>query len=71
MTYLQVLWFLADVLSGRLALDRVGSDRGDVAEKVVIVGIFVAMAITVGLLIKTAVIGDAHHISNTISTAPH
>lgn len=45
------------------------SDRGDVAEKIVIVGIFVALAIAVGALITNAVTGDANNISRTISSA--
>jgi hypothetical protein len=67
----QFLYLLIDSLVRRARISGLGTDRGDVAEKVVIVGIFVAIAIAVGLLIKSAVVGDAHHIANTISTAPN
>jgi hypothetical protein len=62
---LQICRFLAN----RLALVASEPDRGDVAEKIVIVGIFVALAVAVGALITTAVSGDATNISKTISTA--
>lgn len=57
------------LLANRLALAASEPDRGDVAEKIVIVGIFVALAVAVGALITTAVSGDATNISKTISTA--
>lgn len=46
---------------------RVEPDRGDVAEKIVIVAIFVALAIAVGAVITKAVTGDATNISHEIT----
>lgn len=60
---------LAELLANRFATAMSDSDRGDVAEKIVIVGIFVALAVAVGALITTAVSGDATNIAKTISTA--
>ncbi|MHB1986930.1 MAG: hypothetical protein ACYCSF_02935 [Acidimicrobiales bacterium] len=69
MLQLQVLLFLVDTLNGRLAASRLDPDRGDVAEKIVIVGVFVALAVAVGALITNAVTGDATNIAKTISGA--
>ena len=67
---LQVIMFLIDNLNGRIAASRLDPERGDVAEKIVIVGVFVALAIAVGALITKAVTGEATNISKTISNAP-
>lgn len=69
MTEIQLICYLVDTLRYRLAEVRAEPDRGDVAEKVVIVGIFVALAIAVGALITKAVTGDATTISREISGA--
>jgi hypothetical protein len=66
----QAILYLFDLLSTRLAAVRCAPDRGDVAEKIVIVGVFVALAIAVGLLITHAVTGDAAKIAKQISGAP-
>jgi hypothetical protein len=65
--YLALLWNYA---RGRLALANNRSDRGDVAEKVVLVGIFVALALAVGLVITKAVDGNAANIAHQINGAP-
>lgn len=67
---LQVIIFLLEELRSRARDRRLEPDRGDVAEKIVIVGIFVALAIAVGAIITKAVTGDANHIARTISGAP-
>ncbi|MDA8037743.1 MAG: hypothetical protein M0Z69_00995 [Actinomycetota bacterium] len=67
---LQVIIFLLEELRSRARDWRLEPDRGDVAEKIVIVGIFVALAIAVGAIITKAVTGDANHIARTISGAP-
>lgn len=69
MTDFQLIRYLADLLRYRIAELNAEPDRGDVAEKVVIVGIFVALAIAVGALITKAVTGDANTISKQISNA--
>lgn len=66
---LQLLRFVFDLLNGRIAACQLDPDRGDVAEKIVIVGVFVALAIAVGALITTAVTGDATKIATSISGA--
>jgi hypothetical protein len=63
---IQVILFLVEALRYRMAEARLEPERGDVAEKVVIVGIFVALAIAVGALITKAVTGDATNISREI-----
>jgi hypothetical protein len=63
---IQVLLFLVETLRCRVAETRLEPDRGDVAEKLVIVAVFVALAITVGVIITTAVTGEANHISQVI-----
>jgi hypothetical protein len=63
---IQVILFLLETLRYRMAEARLEPERGDVAEKVVIVGIFVALAIAVGALITKAVTGDATNISREI-----
>ena len=40
-----------------------------IAEKIVIVGVFVALAITVGVLVSHAVTGDAVNIAHQIGNA--
>lgn len=47
------------------------NERGDVAEKMVIVGIFVVLAVAAGLLITKAVMSHAQNVANTISGAPN
>ncbi|MGD0286622.1 MAG: hypothetical protein ABSC31_09660 [Acidimicrobiales bacterium] len=66
MSEIQVLLFLVETLRCRMAEARLEPDRGDVAEKLVIVAVFVALAITVGVIITTAVTGEANHISQVI-----
>jgi hypothetical protein len=44
-------------------------ERGDVAEKIIIVGIFVALAIVVGAIITHAVEVNANHLSTQIQGA--
>lgn len=66
----QLIRYLRDLLTARLAASRLGADRGDVAEKIVIVGVFVALAIVVGALITHAVTGDANNIAKQIAGAP-
>jgi len=70
MLELQVIRYLVDLLQARIAESRLEPDRGDVAEKIVIVGVFVALAIAVGALVTKAVTGDANHIAKSISGAP-
>jgi hypothetical protein len=69
MNELQAICYLVDVLRYRLAEARAEPERGDVAEKVVIVGIFVALAVAVGALITKAVTTDATTISGQITGA--
>ncbi|MGO9148920.1 MAG: hypothetical protein ACLP1E_16305 [Acidimicrobiales bacterium] len=66
MSEIQVILFLVETLRCRMAEARLEPDRGDVAEKLVIVAVFVALAITVGVIITTAVTGEANHISQVI-----
>ena len=68
MSEIQVLLFLVETLRCRMAEARLEPDRGDVAEKLVIVAVFVALAITVGVIITTAVTGEANHISQVIKS---
>jgi hypothetical protein len=65
----QAILYLFDLLTSRLAAVRAAPDRGDVAEKIVIVGVFVALAIAVGALITHAVHTDATNIARQISGA--
>jgi hypothetical protein len=67
----QVIFFLVTSLNARIAQSRLDPERGDVAEKIVIVGIFVALAIAVGALITKAVTGDATAVSRSIDGANH
>jgi len=69
MLALQVRYLLT-VLTHRIADARLHPDRGDVAEKIVIVGVFVALAIAVGALVTHAVTGDATRIARSIAGAP-
>ncbi len=68
---LTVVAQLVQLLASRLAALRAEPDRGDVAEKIVIVGIFVALAVAVGAIITSAVSGDATAVAKTISGANH
>lgn len=61
-------WWLAAV-AARLVPRRQFTERGDVAEKIVIVGVFVALAVTVGALITHAVSIDAGNITDQIIKA--
>jgi hypothetical protein len=63
----QLLAYLFNLLAARLAEARRHSERGDVAEKIVIVGIFVAIALAVGIIIKTAITTDATRIAHQIA----
>jgi hypothetical protein len=69
MTEIEVVLLCVELARHRLraVIAARGSDRGDVAEKVVLVGIFVALAIAVGVIIARAVTVDATHISREIS----
>ncbi|MFZ0170666.1 MAG: hypothetical protein WAL04_03185 [Acidimicrobiales bacterium] len=69
MLKIQVIQYVVDLVTSRVAELRFAPERGDVAEKIVIVGVFVALAIAVGLLITHAVTGDATKISNEIAGA--
>ncbi|MGO9911282.1 MAG: hypothetical protein ACLPQS_09005 [Acidimicrobiales bacterium] len=69
MLELQLVLFVIDMLNARIAASKLDPERGDVAEKIVIVGVFVALAIAVGALIANAVTGDATKIAKTISGA--
>jgi hypothetical protein len=65
----QVITYLFDLLRARVAKTRLDEDRGDVAEKIVIVGVFVALAIAVGVVVAHAVTGDATRIAHQIGGA--
>lgn len=67
MTELQLVAFLLEELRARLADRRADPDRGDVAEKVVLVGVFVALAIAIGVIITKAVTTNANNIANEIN----
>jgi len=69
MSEIQLVLLLVNGLRRRMALASLEPERGDVAEKVVLVGVFVALAIVVGALITKAVTGDATNISRVISGA--
>lgn len=71
MLQLELALYLFTRLSARIATARREGDRGDVAEKIVIVGIFVVLAIAAGALIAKAVTSDATNISKTITGAAH
>jgi hypothetical protein len=66
---IQVVLFLIETIRCRMAEARIEPERGDVAEKLVIVAIFVALAIAVGVIITKAVTGDANHISSLITAS--
>ncbi len=70
MTEFQLVAFLFTQLRMRLAEMREEPDRGDVAEKLVIVGVFVALAIAVGIIITKAVTTNATHLGTQITGAP-
>lgn len=69
MSEIQVVIFLVEACRSRLAEARLEPERGDVAEKLVLVAVFVALAIAVGVIITKAVTGDANHISNLITAS--
>jgi len=66
----EVIKYVLHLLTRSAAEGRLASDRGDVAEKIVIVGVFVALAIAVGVLVAHAVTGDATRIAHQIGGAP-
>jgi hypothetical protein len=66
----RAILFITELVSSRLSELRSAPDRGDVAEKIVIVGIFVAIALAVGVIVRYAIVTDARSISKQISTAP-
>jgi hypothetical protein len=66
----RTILFITDLIGSRLAELRSDPDRGDVAEKIVIVGIFVAIALAVGFIVRYAILSDARSISKQITTAP-
>jgi hypothetical protein len=70
MLEVQLIRYLSAVLAARLSQARLDPERGDVAEKIVIVGVFVALAIAVGALVTHAVTGDATRIARSIAGAP-
>ncbi|HEV2361038.1 MAG TPA: hypothetical protein VGS21_05005 [Acidimicrobiales bacterium] len=70
MTEIQLISYLLLQFRVRLAAIREEPDRGDVAEKIVLVGIFVALAIAVGVIITKAVTANANHLSTQIQGAP-
>lgn len=67
MSDLQLIMFL--LARARVCLDeiRANPERGDVAEKVVIVGIFVALAIGIGVIITKAVTSSANNVAHQIN----
>jgi hypothetical protein len=65
----QLLSYLIGFVHSRLRQARQRRDFGDVAEKIVIVGVFVALAVAVGLLVMHAVTGDATRIAKQIAGA--
>jgi hypothetical protein len=67
---LQLIAYLAGHARRCIAEMRENPDRGDVAEKVVLIGIFVALAIAIGVIITKAVTGNANHLANQINSAP-
>lgn len=67
MSDLQLILFLIDRARLCAAEVRANPDRGDVAEKVIIVGVFVALAIAVGLIITNAVTKKANNVANLIN----
>lgn len=67
MLELQLAMYLIDTLQARIAASRLDPERGDVAEKIVLVGVFVALAIAVGALITKAVTTDATNVASTIT----
>ncbi len=69
MPEIQVVLFLIETLRCRIAEARLEPERGDVAEKLVIVAVFVALALAVGVVIRGAVLGEAHHISQVITAS--
>jgi hypothetical protein len=67
MSDLQLIVFLFERARLAAAEVRANPDRGDVAEKVVIVGVFVALAIAVGVIITKAVTTSANHVAHQIA----
>ncbi|MGH9293030.1 MAG: hypothetical protein ACRDZ6_09695 [Acidimicrobiales bacterium] len=60
------LFGVRGLLSDRLDELRLRPDRGDVAEKIVIVGIFVLLALAAGAIITAAVTHEANTIARHI-----
>jgi hypothetical protein len=67
MPELQLIAFLLTEARYRIAEMREQPDRGEVAEKVVLIGIFVALAIAIGAIITKAVTANANHIATQIN----
>jgi hypothetical protein len=67
MLELQVIAFLLTEARARIAEMRELPERGEVAEKVVLIGIFVALAIAIGVIITKAVTANANHIATQIN----
>ncbi|MGH9169603.1 MAG: hypothetical protein ACRD0Z_01810 [Acidimicrobiales bacterium] len=70
MLEVRAILFITELINSRLEALRSADDRGDVAEKIVIVGIFVAIALAVGFIVREAVVADATKISKSITGAP-
>lgn len=70
MNELTAVYLALQLLRARVASRAAAPDRGEVAEKVVIVGIFVAMAILAGLMILHAVTAKAGDLARQINNAP-
>lgn len=67
---LQLIAFLLSEARARIADMRERPERGEVAEKVVLIGIFVALAIVIGTIIAKAVTTNANHIATQINNNP-
>jgi hypothetical protein len=70
MNELTAAYLALQLLQARVASRVADPERGEVAEKVVIVGIFVAMAILAGLTILHAVTAKANDLARQINNAP-
>jgi hypothetical protein len=67
MSDIQLVMYLITRARVCMAEIRANPERGDVAEKVVLVGVFVALAIAVGLIITKAVTASANHVAHQIN----
>lgn len=67
MTEIQFIAFLVDEARARLAQWREFPEEGEVAEKVVLIGIFVALALAIGVIITKAVTANANHIAHEVN----